>query len=136
MHTSFLQLIIFCLLAVLGPSSAKAAELLVNGGFETTGAGFTWVLQTNGTNQIDSWWNINNQALAHGGNRHEYLGAKSDNATAANNVDGTLYQTISIPSGADSAMLTYWLKITTSELANADYDHFYLEIRNTNNVVL
>lgn len=112
-----------------------ATELITNGGFETTGGGFTWVLQTEGSNQADSWWNIDLPSGAHGGNRYEYLGATTNGFSSANNVDGTLYQTVTIPSGVASATLTYWIKITTDEDDSGQFDHFYVEVRNTSGTV-
>ena len=117
-------------------SASAQTELITNGGFETTGAGFTWILQTNGTNQTDSWWNFNLASGAHSGNRYEYLGAQINGSSPANNVNGLLYQTVTIPAGITSATLSYWLRITTSEASTAAYDHLYVEIQNTSGGVL
>ena len=58
-------------------SSTTQTDLITNGGFETLGQ--PWYVETNGVNQTDSWWNINNPSGAHtGGNRYEYIGAQQD----------------------------------------------------------
>jgi cyanophycinase-like exopeptidase len=49
----------------------------------------------------------------------------------------TLRQQVSIPSGAASATLTYWLKITTREsTTTGKYDRFYLQVTDTAGTVL
>ena len=86
---------------IAGSGGTTTQDRIVNGGFETLG--FSWVVLTNGANQTDSWWNINNPSGAYDGNRYEYLGAKIDGITAANNVDGVIYQTVYIPSGCNAS---------------------------------
>lgn len=52
-----------------------------------------------------------------------------------NNSSGTLYQTVTVPSGG--ASLSFWLNITTSEAAGAAiYDRLYIEVRNTSGTLL
>lgn len=130
----FLKPIIFCLLFLLAGKSTFATELITNPSFETVGSG--WVVLTNGTNQTDSWWNINNSAGANSGNRYVYLGAQIDGVSAANNVNGLLYQTVTIPAGTTSANLTYYVKITSSESTAAAYDTLKVEIQNASGTVL
>ena len=83
------ETVILCLLLMLAGKSAWAqTQIIANGGFEIVGGG--WVVQTNGVNQTDSWWNINLPSGAHLGSRYEYIGAQIDAVTAANNVNGLL----------------------------------------------
>jgi hypothetical protein len=131
----FLKVVILWLLLIItGESALAQTELITNGGFETVGSG--WVVLTNGMNQTDSWWNINNPSGAHSGSRYEYIGAQQDGVSSANNVDGLIYQTVAIPAGTTSATLSYYLRITTSESSSAAFDHLYVEIRNTSGTVL
>jgi len=110
-------------------------ELITNGSFETLG--LAWQVDTNGSNQEDSWWNIERPSGAYDGNRYQYLGAKQDGVSEANNVDGLLYQTITMPPDTTSAILSYYVKITTSETTTTEaFDHLYVEIQNTSGVVL
>ena len=52
-----------------------------------------------------------------------------------NSSSGTLYQTVTIPSGG--ANLNFWLNITTSEAAGAAvYDRLFIEVRNTSGTLL
>ena len=81
--------VLWLLVMLLGQSAFAQTELITNGGFETYPS-TPWVGQTNGTNQIDGWYNYNNPAGAHSGNRYEYIGAQIDAVTAANNVNGLL----------------------------------------------
>ena len=117
-----LETVILCLLLMVAGQSAWAqTDLIINGGFETLG--LAWVNQTNGVNQVDSWWNINQPSGAHSGNRYYYLGAQQDGVAAANNVNGLLYQTVTIPAGTTSAILSYYVKISTDESPTAAFDH-------------
>jgi N-acetyl-anhydromuramyl-L-alanine amidase AmpD len=120
---------VVCLTLLSGLTRLTAAELIINGGFETLGSG--WSLEANGANAADSWWNINQATGAHGGSRYQYLGMKQDGTTAANNVDGLLYQQVSIPSGVTAANLSYWTRISTSETGGTAYDLLKLEIRSS-----
>jgi len=48
-----------------------------------------------------------------------------------------VYQDITIPSGACSASLTFWVKITTAETTTSTvYDRLAVQVRNTSNTVL
>src|SRR5262249_62092967 len=48
-----------------------------------------------------------------------------------------LYQTVTIPSGACSATLSFWLKITTAETTTSTaFDTLTVTVRNTSNTVL
>jgi hypothetical protein len=109
-----LKILLCSLLLLAGGSALAQTELIRNGGFETVGDG-SWTVTTNGINQADSWYN---------------------GKTAANNVDGLLYQTVTIPPGTASATLSYYVKISTSETSNGAYDHLDVEIRNASGTLL
>jgi hypothetical protein len=52
-----------------------------------------------------------------------------------NSTSGTLYQTVTIPSGG--ANLNFWLNITTSEAAGASvFDSLFIEVRSSTGTLL
>ena len=93
-------------------------ELIVNGGFET---GTTpWIVSGQVTRSTGSF--------PHSGTAYMILGA-------VNSSTGTLYQTVTIPSGG--ANLNFWLNITTSEAAGAAvFDRVFIEVRSTSGTLL
>ena len=94
------------------------AELIVNPGFES---GTTpWVISGQVVRSTGSF--------PHSGSAYMILGA-------VNSTTGTLYQTVTIPSGG--ANLNFWLNITTSEAAGAAvFDRCFIEVRNTSGTLL
>src|SRR5918997_2785582 len=55
--------------------------------------------------------------------------------SGVNSTSGTLYQTVTVPSGG--ASLSFYLNITTNEAAgDAAYDFCYIEVRNTAGTLL
>ena len=81
------------------PAEAQT-QLIQNSSFETLSPSMApWYTQ----NSTAGWWNINNSAGAHSGNRYEYIGVGSDGVTTANNVEDVLYQDVAIPSGTTSS---------------------------------
>lgn len=133
----FSRILIISLLFFIGGRPVFATELLVNGGFED-GLGWTnWTRLANGTNQTDSWWNVLNSnvpsgfSTAHTGTRHQYLGADINAILPANNVDGSLYQTVTIPTGTTAATLSYYLRIETLENPILAYDSLEVYIENS-----
>ncbi|MGA2543458.1 MAG: NBR1-Ig-like domain-containing protein, partial [Verrucomicrobiota bacterium] len=114
------------------PAEAQT-QLIQNSSFETLSPSMApWYTQ----NSTAGWWNINNSAGAHSGNRYEYIGVGSDGVTTANNVEDVLYQDVAIPSGTTSSTLTFWLKITTADTSGIAHDTLAIEVRNTGNTVL
>ena len=99
-------------------TSGGGTELIVNPGFES---GTTpWVLVSQVTRSTG--------AYPHGGVAYMIL-------SGVNSTSGTLYQTVTIPSGG--ANLNFWLNITTSEATGAAiYDRLYIEVRNTAGTLL
>ena len=105
-------------------------QLIQDPGFETVGA--PWDTQ----NSTAGWWNLDNSAGAHSGNRYEYLGVGSDGVTTANNVEDVLYQDVTVPSGTTSLAFTFWLKITSDDTSGIAHDTLAVEVRNTGNAGL
>ena len=102
-----------------GTGGGGGTELITNGGFESGTAPWTLVSQVTRSTG----------AYPHGGIAYMIL-------SGVNSTSGTLYQTVTIPSGT-SPNLTFWLNITTSEAAgSAIYDRLYIEVRNTAGTLL
>ncbi|HLL14441.1 MAG TPA: M36 family metallopeptidase [Pyrinomonadaceae bacterium] len=100
-------------------TSGGGVELITNGGFES---GTTpWIISGQVTRSTG--------AYPHGGVAYMILGG-------VNSTTGTLYETITIPSGS-SPNLSFWLNITTGEAAGAAvYDRLFIEVRNTSGTLL
>ena len=95
------------------------SQLIVNGGYES---GTTpWVLSGQVIRSTGSF--------PHSGVAYMIL-------NGVNSTSGTLYQTVTIPSGS-SPNLTFWLNITTNEAAGAAvFDRLFIEVRNTSGTLL
>jgi len=94
---------------------------MVNGGFENGQS--PWVeSSTNGYQLIDP-------TRPHTGTYSAWLGGY-------NNGTDTIYQTVTIPSNATSASLSYWWYMTTQEACCTPYDYFYAQVRSTSGTVL
>jgi len=93
-------------------------QLIINPGFET---GTTpWVISGQVTRSTG--------AYPHSGVAYMII-------NGVNSSSGTLYQTVTIPSGG--ANLSFWLNITTSEAAGDPiYDRLFIEVRNTSGTLL
>src|SRR5687768_1284147 len=93
-------------------------NLIVNPGFET---GTTpWVVSGQVTRSTG--------AYPHSGVAYMII-------NGVNSTSGTLYQTVTIPSGG--ANLNFWLNITTSEAAGAAvFDRLFIEVRSTTGTLL
>jgi Zn-dependent metalloprotease len=94
-------------------------ELIVNPGFES---GTTpWIVSGQVTRSTGSF--------PHGGVAYMILGG-------VDSTTGTLYQTVTIPTGA-ARNLNFWLNITTGEAAGAAvFDRLFIEVRNTSGTLL
>jgi len=101
-------------------ASASSEELVTNGGFESGVSG--WALS--GDFYADSRFNN-----THSGSGYAYL--SHNNGTPGNNLNGNMYQTITIPSDATSASLRYWVSITTQESGATSYDILSAWIQNS-----
>jgi hypothetical protein len=111
-------------------SSGSSTQLISDGGFESaTKSGLSapgWTATTNisGRNVI-----VVKGAHPHSGQNYASLGG-------SNNENDTLTQTITVPAGAPSAPLTFWVNITTQETSSKSYDYLYVEIHNTSGTLL
>ena len=104
------------------PPPPPGGSLIVNGGFE--GSASPWVRSGNGALYVA------NGNFPHGGTGYIYFGT-------ANNTSGQTYQQITIPSGAASAQLTFWLNVTSSETTTVtQYDRLFVEVRSTSGALL
>ncbi len=93
-------------------------NVVVNPGFET--GTVPWILSGQVTRSTGTF--------PHGGVAYMII-------NGVNSSSGTLYQTVTIPSGG--ANLNFWLNITTSE-ATGDpvFDRLFIEVRNTSGTLL
>jgi subtilase family serine protease len=97
-----------------------ATESIQNGGFESGQS--PWVESSSGGYQlIDT-------TLPHTGSDSAYL-------AGYNNGTDVIYQTVTIPSTATSATLTFWTYVSTTETSHP-YDYLYAQVRNTSGSVL
>jgi Zn-dependent metalloprotease len=94
------------------------AQLITNQGFET------------GTTP----WTISGQVTRSTG-VYPHSGTAYMIVNGVNSSSGTLYQTVTIPSGC-APSLNFWLNITTSEAPGAIYDRLYIEVRSTSGTLL
>ncbi len=94
-------------------------ELIVNGGFES------------GT----SPWVLSGQVVRSTGS-FPHSGVAYMIINGVNNSSGTLYQTVTIPSGT-SPNLNFWLNVTSSEATGAPiFDRLFIEVRSTTGTLL
>jgi subtilisin family serine protease len=94
-------------------------NLIANGGFE--GSAASWTLSG------DAYWS--NGGYARSGTGYTVHGAY-------NFASGSMYQTVSIPSG-HNAGLAFWLNVTSSETTTTTvYDRLYVEVRSTSGALL
>ncbi len=96
-------------------------NLIINPGFEAASSSAPWVL----SGQVVRSTGI----YPHSGTAYMILGA-------VNSTTGTLYQTVTIPTGS-APNLNFWLNITTSEAAGAAiFDRLFIEVRSTTGTLL
>lgn len=118
-HRRGLYLLVILMIAHCWPAFAQT-EILTNGGFESGSAGWS----ISGDFHADSRF-----STSRSGTGYAYL--SEPDGTSGNNLSGTLYQTLSIPSTASSATLTFWYNITTQESPGGSaFDFLEVSIRN------
>lgn len=101
-----------------GTTGGGGTELIVNPGFESGTA--PWVA----SGQIT----FSNGTFPHTGAFYAIV-------NGVNSTTGTIYQTVTIPSGG--ASLNFWLNISTQEAAGASvFDRLFIEVRNTSGTLL
>jgi hypothetical protein len=100
-------------------NGSSGGDLIANGGFE--GSAASWTLTGN------AYWS--NGGYAHSGTGYTVHGAY-------NRASGTMYQTVTIPSG-HNAGLTFWLNVTSDETTTTTvYDRLFVEVRSTSGALL
>ena len=77
-----------------------------------------------------SFYSWTNSGRAHSGSRYAYFGVRADGSNVLNNGVGRAYQTVTIPP-ASQPTLSLWIWVTSDELPDGFYDHFYVEVLNT-----
>lgn len=103
------------------PGGGTCGETMVNGGFESGTS--PWVqTSTNGYQLIDT-------TRPHSGLYSAWLGGY-------NSGTDTIYQTVTIPSDATSATLSYWWYMTTQEACCTAYDYMYAQVLNSSGGLL
>lgn len=101
-----------------GTTGGGGTELIVNPGFEAGTA--PWVA----SGQIT----FSQGTFPHSGINYVIV-------NGVNSTTGTIYQTVTIPSGG--ANLNFWLNISTQEAAGASvFDRLFIEVRNTSGTLL
>jgi hypothetical protein len=118
-------------LTVTPSGGGGGTEAIVDGGFEAatvtgnSAPGWTGTTNISGDSTIAF-----HGSSPHGGTNYGALGA-------SNSEVDTLTQTLSIPSTATAASLTFWANVVTSETANTGpYDFCYVEIHNSSGTLL
>lgn len=95
-------------------------QLITNGGFESGQSPWT-ESSTGGYQLVDT-------TRPHTGSYSAYL-------NGYNSSTDIIYQTVTIPSTATSATLTFWTYVSTTETSHP-YDYLYAQVRNTSGSVL
>ena len=103
-----------------GGGGGTGGELIVNGGFESSAS---WTQSSSGAFTIAP-----DPTKPHTGLNSAYL-CGYDNCT------DSIYQTVTIPSTATSATLTYWTYVSTTETTHS-YDFLKTQVRNSSGTVL
>ena len=104
------------------PTPVPGAELLLNRGFESGAVNWTATagVITNSTGQTPRT-----------GSFYAWLDGYGTTHT------DSLFQTVTIPSTANTVTLSFWLKITTAETTTTTaFDRLQVQVRNTSNTVL
>ncbi|MDP4171413.1 MAG: protease pro-enzyme activation domain-containing protein [Bacillota bacterium] len=103
-----------------GTGGGTVTELITNGGFENGQSPWT-ESSTAGYQLIDT-------TRPHTGSNSAYL-------NGYNSGTDIIYQTVTIPSTATTATLTFWTYVSTTETTHA-YDYLYAQVRNTSGAAL
>ncbi|MBF0503157.1 MAG: choice-of-anchor J domain-containing protein [Candidatus Riflebacteria bacterium] len=110
--------------AVLAPVSQAPTERLSNGSF--TSGQSPWISTGN-------FWvgNLANYRSSPG----YAAGGVDTSGSPINSANGSLYQTVTIPSNSTSANLSFWFNITSQETSGA-YDYLKMKVQNSSGVDL
>ncbi len=106
-------------------SGGTGSEKMVNGSFESGTTGWSGSTGTIGN------WNVSPYYQpAYDGTKASYLGGNGATTTE------TLYQTVTIPSTATKATLSFYLHIDTKESGTTAYDKLAVQVRNSAGTLL
>jgi hypothetical protein len=107
-------------------SSGGGSQLIVDGGFESA---------TQSGNSAPGWTaatNTSGQDVIVYEGPYPHTGTNYASEGGYDNVNDTLTQTLTIPSGISSATLAFWVNVVTQETTTTTkYDYLYVEIHNT-----
>lgn len=106
------------------PTQGGSSQLISNGGFESGSTGWT-ESSSGGYEIVDN----SSSSLHHSGSASAWL-------CGYNSCNDAIYQSINVPSTANSVTLTFWVYVNTQESGSTAYDHFYARIRNTSGSTL
>ena len=124
--------------AANGSTSSRSGTMTIAGLTFTvnqagTGGGGTQLIVNPGFESGTTPWVFSGQAIRSTG-AYPHSGVAYAIINGVNSSSGTLYQTVTIPSGG--ANLNFWLNITTSEAPGTIYDRLFIEVRNTSGTLL
>ncbi|HYO62949.1 MAG TPA: M36 family metallopeptidase [Pyrinomonadaceae bacterium] len=125
--------------AANGATTSRSGTLTIAGRTFTvtqagTGGGGTELLGNPGFESATAPWVVSGQVTRSTGS-FPHSGVAYMILNGVDSTSGTLYQTVTIPSGG--ASLNFWLNITTSEAAGASvFDRLFIEVRNTSGTLL
>ncbi len=111
--------------ATLALTTGDPKEIILNGGFESGATSWTG---TSGA--IGNWSGSTYNEPAYAGVNAAFLGGNGKTSTE------TLYQTVTIPTTAASATLSFYLHIDTKESGSTVYDKLAIQVRNSAGTVL
>jgi subtilase family serine protease len=103
-----------------GGGGGTQTQLITNGGFESGSS--PWKESSSGGYELVDPTN-------------PHTGADSAYLVGYNNGDDSIYQTITVPSTANTVTLTYWTDVETTETSHS-YDFLYVKVRNGSGGVL
>ena len=99
-----------------------------------TGGSCTNIITNSGFESGTSPWVVSGQVTRSTGS-FPHSGVAYMILNGVNSSSGTLYQTVTVPSGCSN--LTFWLNITTNEAAGAAiFDRLFIEVRSTTGTLL
>ncbi len=110
-------------LSVTACGGGAPQQLIQSPGFEGTNAGVWFTSTTQSTDYILD--PTNDPANAHAGSRYAWLCGWAATTTES------IYQTVTIPAGATTANLGFWLLIASAETGAVANDTLKVQIRNT-----
>lgn len=120
--------------ATVTTGTTTQTERLVNGGFETITASTNTAPDSSWQRSAYSGTSFNtlvaNSSYPHTGTDHAYLGVYN---SSSQTLDST---TLTIPAGATSATLSFWVSVVTSETGTTAYDNLNIQLVNSSGTVL